>query len=225
MNITVINDWYFKPDGNINKGISASADLVDYFDKQEPGVQLSLWLRGLDEPLRFFHITVFDDMKVFENAVKSNAIERFVDALYPEIDQSTHVAPQCDVVLSSGAKLKPIRDINAPDVTVINDWYFREDGDVNKGLTAASEYVDWMKKNKPELQLSLWLRDRENPLRFFHIIAFDTAESAQEGRQWEGTLKFVDELFPEIHEDSVKQPKGNVILSSGGNLKPIPLQL
>lgn len=54
-------------------------------------------------------------------------------------------------------------------VTVVNEWYFKDDGDKEEGLAAAGDYVAYMKANEPELLLSLWLKDRDNPYHYFHI--------------------------------------------------------
>lgn len=62
-------------------------------------------------------------------------------------------------------------------VTIVNDWKFKEGGNIHKGLAAAAELVEYFKANEPQMRLSLWLRDRNNPLRFFHITVFDTYEA------------------------------------------------
>ncbi len=54
---------------------------------------------------------------------------------------------------------------------------------------------------------------------------FDYPEAAVEGRQWEGTVRFADRLYPQIDEKSVKQPVCDVVLSSGGHLEAVPLRL
>lgn len=108
MSITIVNDWKFKEGGNVAKGLTAAAELVEYFKAHEPQVRLSLWLKDRNDPLRFFHITVFDTYEAFQRICQSEGIKRFVEQFYPEIDQSTHVAPECDVVLSSGATLDPV---------------------------------------------------------------------------------------------------------------------
>ncbi len=63
---------------------------------------MSLWLEDREDPLRHFHITIFDDDEAIEKAVASDGIARFVERLYPHIDRSTHEAPTCDVWLTAG---------------------------------------------------------------------------------------------------------------------------
>jgi quinol monooxygenase YgiN len=109
MSITVVNDWRFKPDGDIEKGMRAAEEYVDYLMNEADGVQLSLWLRHPEDPQRFFHITVFDDEAAVKAQYESDGTKRFTEVLYPEIiyDES-FTSPWCDVVLSSGGTLPRI---------------------------------------------------------------------------------------------------------------------
>lgn len=59
MSVTIVNDYHFKPDGDVAEGKAAAADLVKYFKEQVPEVELSLWLENTDNPLHHYHITVF----------------------------------------------------------------------------------------------------------------------------------------------------------------------
>lgn len=108
MSITIVNDWKFKQGGDVDEGLAAAAELVEYFRANEPEIRLSLWLRDRNDPLRFFHITVFDKYETFQSICQSKGILRFVERLYPHIVEQSHTAPECDVVLSSGAVLEPV---------------------------------------------------------------------------------------------------------------------
>lgn len=111
-------------------------------------------------------------------------------------------------------------------VTVVNDWRFKEDGNIEKGMKAAADLVDYFKANFPEVQLSLWLRDRGNPRRFFHITVFDSLEALSRVRESQGIQAFVEQLFPEIiHDHTYTSPACDVVLSGGGTLPPEALQL
>ena len=44
MSVAIVHDWKLKKDGNVEKEIAAAAELVDYFKKNEPHINLSLWL-------------------------------------------------------------------------------------------------------------------------------------------------------------------------------------
>ena len=108
MAFTVVNDYFFKKDGDVEAGKAAAEDLVRYFNDEVPEVQLSLWLESAENPLHHYHITVFDSARPLEALRKSEAIKTFTDKLYPHIDHSTFIAPGCNVWLSSGKGVKPL---------------------------------------------------------------------------------------------------------------------
>ena len=111
-------------------------------------------------------------------------------------------------------------------VTVVNDWRFKKDGDIEKGMKAADELVKYFEDHVPEVKLSLWLRDRDNPRHFYHITVFDSLEALKKTRESEGIKKFIDALFPEIiHDETYVSPLCDTWLSSGGRLEKVPLQL
>ena len=108
MSVTIVNDYFFKPDGDINEGKSAAAELVEYFKAEIPEVELSLWLASQENPLHHYHITVFSTGDVIQTVRESTAIKRFVNRLYPHIDHSTFISPLCDVWLADGSGVKDI---------------------------------------------------------------------------------------------------------------------
>jgi hypothetical protein len=108
MSITVVNDYDFKPDGDVAEGKAAAAELVEYFKAHFPEVQLSLWLADQDNPLHHYHITVFDSLEAFERVRESEAIKRFVDRLFPHIAHSTYISPITDVWLADGTGVEPV---------------------------------------------------------------------------------------------------------------------
>lgn len=108
MSVTVVNDYNFKPDGDVEEGKAAAAELVRYFKKNCPEVQLSLWLEDRDNPLHHYHITVFDNLEGFERVKKSEGIKRFVERLFPRIAHSTYISPVCNVWLLDGAGTKTV---------------------------------------------------------------------------------------------------------------------
>lgn len=103
MACTIVNDYFFKPGGDIAEGKAAAKELLEYFESEVPEVQLSLWLESEENPAHHFHITVFDSEQVIQKVRKSKAIKKFVDRLYPHIDHSTFVSPLCSVWLAGGA--------------------------------------------------------------------------------------------------------------------------
>ncbi len=89
--------------------MAAAAELVDYFKKNELHIKLSLWLRDHKEPLRFFHIVMTESQEALEKICQTEAIQRFVEKLYPEIDQESFTAPACDIVLCNGGPLEEVK--------------------------------------------------------------------------------------------------------------------
>ncbi|MDX1486662.1 MAG: hypothetical protein R3268_00570 [Acidiferrobacterales bacterium] len=108
MSVTIVNDYFFKPDGDVTEGKAAASELVDYFKANCPEVQLSLWLQACDNPLHHYHITVFDNFEVVQKIRETDGIKRFTDRLYPHIDHSSFVSPACDVWLADGKGVTPL---------------------------------------------------------------------------------------------------------------------
>jgi phage replication-related protein YjqB (UPF0714/DUF867 family) len=108
MSFTIVNDYFFKPNGDVAEGKAAAAELVEYFNDDVPEVQLSLWLEARENPLHHYHITVFDSPEAVERVRESDAIEKFIGRLYPHIDQSTFISPGCDVWLADGKGVEAI---------------------------------------------------------------------------------------------------------------------
>ena len=108
MAVTVVNDYFFKPDGDIEEGKAAAAELVAYFEAEVAEVQLSLWLEGRENPLHHYHITVFENADTLDVLKKSEAIKRSTDRLYPHIDQETFISPLCGVWLAAGKGVEPV---------------------------------------------------------------------------------------------------------------------
>lgn len=100
-------------------------------------------------------------------------------------------------------------------VTMVNDWCFKEDADIEEGMAAIREYVAYLKENEPELEQSLWIATRDNPLRYFHVATFASQAALDRQRESTGTGHFVDRLYPLIDMDTLSQPHGPVVVSAG----------
>lgn len=53
-------------------------------------------------------------------------------------------------------------------ITVVNDWRFKPEGDIAKGMSAASEYVEYLENERCELavpQRSHTRRERPSPVQ------------------------------------------------------------
>ena len=107
MSITVVHDYYFKPDGDLAEGKAAAAEFVEYL-QSVPEVQLTLWLEDRENALHHFHINVFDAIGDFEKVVETDEVRRFSDRLYPHTARRTHIAPLCDVWLAKGHGVKDV---------------------------------------------------------------------------------------------------------------------
>jgi hypothetical protein len=109
MSVTIVSEWRFKPRANIAKGLAAAAEYVDYLNKNNPEVQLSIWLAVREDPNRFLHVAVFDSHEAYLRERDSESSQRFAEQLSPEIgDQASFTQTECDVILSSGGMLHPM---------------------------------------------------------------------------------------------------------------------
>ena len=109
MSITVVNEWRFRKDGDIEEGKAAAVELVEHFRKNVPAVQLSLWLEDEDDPYHHFHITVFDNKEALLKLRESQAIDHFIKRLLPQIIRDeTFKSPFCNTWLNSVGNLKEI---------------------------------------------------------------------------------------------------------------------
>ena len=109
MSVTIVNEWWFKDDANIDEGKAAALELVEYMRANEPSVQLSLWLQDRNDPLHHFHITVFDDHESLMNLRESEAIRRFIDKFWPLIVRDeTYKSPACDAWLCSVGNIQEV---------------------------------------------------------------------------------------------------------------------
>lgn len=114
MSVTIVNEWWFKKDGNIVEAKEAAADLVEYFNNECDSVQLSLWIEDKAEPLHHFHITVFDDDNSVMKIRESDGIKRFIDKFWPHIIRDeTYKSPACDAWLCSVNNIQEVELINS----------------------------------------------------------------------------------------------------------------
>jgi hypothetical protein len=100
-------------------------------------------------------------------------------------------------------------------ITVVNDYFFTADGDIAEGKRAAKDLVAYFNAEVPEVQLSLWLESRENPLHHYHITVFDNAEAAMRLRDTEAIEKFTSRLYPHIDHATFISPLCDVWLVEG----------
>ncbi len=100
-------------------------------------------------------------------------------------------------------------------VTVVNDWRFTEDADLAEAFDAIRAYMAYLDQNDTGMEQSLWLRVRDDTLRYFHIATYRTPEELETQMQSDGTERFVERLYPHIDPDSVVRPVGDVVANVG----------
>jgi hypothetical protein len=99
--------------------------------------------------------------------------------------------------------------------TVINDWRFLEGADMDEAMSAIREYMAYLAGEDTGLEQSLWLRSAEEPLRYFHVATYANSAALERQKTSEGTMRFVERLYPLIDRDSVEQPAGPVVANTG----------
>jgi quinol monooxygenase YgiN len=106
-------------------------------------------------------------------------------------------------------------------ITVVNDYDFKPGADIAEGKAAAADLVEYFKNDVPEVQLSLWLEDRDNPHHHYHITVFESMESLEKVKQSDAIKRFVDRLFPHIAHSTYISPVTDVWLSTGTGVKQV----
>ena len=109
MSVTVVNEWWFKEDANIEEAKETAVELVKYFNQHEPSVQLSLWIQDRADPFHYFHITVLDNQESLTRLRESDGIRRFIEKFWPHIIiDETYKSTSCDVWLCKVNNLNEI---------------------------------------------------------------------------------------------------------------------
>jgi quinol monooxygenase YgiN len=107
MSVTVVHDYYFKPDGDVAESKAAAAEFVEFLTSL-PANQMTLWLEDRENPLHHFHINVFDSIEAYEKIVQTDEVKRFSNRLYPHTARLTHTMPMCDVWLAQGHGIEDV---------------------------------------------------------------------------------------------------------------------
>ena len=224
MSVLVVDDWEFKKANEVEKGMEAAVKYLEKLKNSDVAPELSMWLRSWQDLHRYFHIPVYTDTNAMDHAFKADETKEFAEILYPLITDEGVKQAKCHVILSSGGTVPGIKLGEIRGACVINDFSFSTRGNIRTGMEAAARYVDQL-RNRDEVLLSLWARDQQQERRFFHIIAFRDDASSAAARRWRETGEFANVLYQEVDWDSVEQIWTEIVLSTGGNLPYIALNL
>ncbi len=224
MSVLAAHDWKFKKANVVEQGMEAAAKYTKKLKGFDCASELSMWLRSWQDLNRYFHIPVFKDVEAMEQVFNADETKEFADMLYPLVSDEGVKQPKCSVILSSGGGIPEVKQGEIHGACVINDFSFSADGNISAGMEAAAKYVDQL-RNHDEVLLSIWARDQEQKRRFFHIIVFRDEASSAAARRWRETGEFANVLYQEVDWDSVEQSWSDIVLSSGGKMPYIALNL
>lgn len=218
--VTVVHDWAFGRAADAGPGIEAASRYAGSLAEPGRGLLLSSWSRSWQDARRTFHLPVFEGEAARGRAFEADDTGAFAEALYATVDRASAKQPVCDVVLSSGGELPASLEPGVEGSCVVNDFTFADADGVAVGREAAIDYVGAARR-RDEMWLSLWARDRERPLRFFHLNWFADQGAAGAARRWPETLAFAERLFTVIDPDSVEQIFTEVLVSTGGRVPEV----
>lgn len=102
----VVNDFTFASPEGTAAGMGAAGRYVGAMSKRAE-VLLSLWGRGIEEPLRYFHVNALRDNAAAGAARQWPETLDFAAALFPHLDAHSVEQPFTDVVLAPAAALEP----------------------------------------------------------------------------------------------------------------------
>lgn len=221
MTAFAVHDWRFDPERDVQAAMAAASRYVKAMKSRELFVG-SFWSRTWQDAFRHFHVPVYPGTKAMEAAFSAGESDRFVEDFYPHVDDDGVRAAKCVTVLSSGGAVPAVPGAGTDVTLVVNDFTFTSEAGAERGMQAAEEYVKAFAARKGML-LSLWGREIESPLRFFHVNVLDRNATAGAARQWPETHRFAEALFPNLDPASVEQPFTDVVLATASETAAEPL--
>lgn len=102
MSVTVVNEWRFLEGADLDEAMRAVRQYMTYLDEGDTGLEQSLWLRDTDDPLHHYHIATYRSLEALEAQWSSAGTARFVERLYPLIDDDSVAQPTGEVVANTG---------------------------------------------------------------------------------------------------------------------------
>ncbi len=107
ISVTAVNEWCFRPDGDIEVGMRAANEYVGALKKKESGILFSLWMQDRNDPFHFFRIIGFSTPEQEQAVRKKEETDQLVERLFPEIDGGSLKQSVDDLKICSGGMLEP----------------------------------------------------------------------------------------------------------------------
>lgn len=102
MSVTVVNEWSFHDGADMKAAMAAVRGYMKYLATEGTGLEQSLWLEDRDDRCHWFHIATYSDAEALERQFESPGTRKFVERLYPLIDETSVSQPVGDVVANVG---------------------------------------------------------------------------------------------------------------------------
>jgi hypothetical protein len=198
MGVAIVEDWVLQSDSQ--EVLFESARFAEYLKLECPWVQLSLWLRGRDEPARVVMLRVLDRYSDYLHDRETEASVLFRDHLRGRMDSiAGPMAAEYDVCQSTGGTAKEIRFQSGVDwASSITAWRLRREGDSVEPMRAIAEYLRSLKRRRHSAVFSLWLRSRGDASRFLHVSTFKRPVSLELEAASEATRRLEQRLVPYV---------------------------
>lgn len=186
------------------------------------GAEFILYGRDWEAPNRYVQIVVVRDSSS-PPAARQIADAESRNVLGPGAILTRRSAGS--VVISNGAVLWPSPGPNGVVTCTVDTFRFKDDGHIEMGLRFADDYVRWLRKNRGEVELSMWIADDDDHRRFMHVLLFGSAYGPESLRRWPGTIRFSYVSNPHVDPDSLEHDAADVLAFTGGTLERVRLRL
>ena len=184
---------------------------------------LCFFVRDWANPRSFLHIQVSrTDVKPDE----VSPVRQMEDLVRGYLGASAQLHRQVKgrIILATNAALWPTPNLGGPATCAIDEFSFSPDAHLDAELQLADDYDRWLKTNKQEVDLSLWVQDQEDPRHMFHVLLFKSAFGPESRDLWSGTIRYEYASHPHIEAGSVRHRAADVIDCTGGVVERVRLK-
>lgn len=101
--VTVVNEWRFSPGADMDEAMAAIREYMAYLRREESDLEQSLWLQDREAPDHHYHIATYATAEALQRQVESPGTSRFVERLYPLIDEESVSQPVGVVIANTGS--------------------------------------------------------------------------------------------------------------------------